>query len=72
MALLKKDTSFQHLTMLIRSYGINSVKLAEILGCSQPTAMKKLTMPKFMTLEDVVNLSVVGGIPINKVKAVIR
>ena len=50
MPLLKKDLSFPALVRVIKGYGYNSVSLAKVLGCSQPTAMKKLQTPSLFTL----------------------
>lgn len=72
MPLIKKDLSFPALVRLIRGYAINGSRLAEILGCSVPTAIKKMEEPKRFTLEDIYSLSITGGIPLNEIKQALR
>lgn len=72
MPLLKKDLTFPALVRVIKGYGYNSVSLAKVLGCSQPTAMKKLQSPSLFTLGELYALSTDGAIPLNQIKAAIK
>lgn len=47
---------FQGFSEFLKGRGFNSVKLAEVLGCSPNTAMKKLKEPKLFDLNDLLKI----------------
>lgn len=61
-------SDFKKFGQLVRGYGFNSVSLSRVLGCSPPTAMKKIQEPRLFTLEDISNLSIKGHIPIDEIR----
>lgn len=69
----KKDRlPFQSFTELLRGKGLNSVQLAEVLGCSPNTAMTKLKQPSRFTLRDIARLSHRGHIHIEELREAIK
>ena len=56
------------MTRLIRGYGYDGVSLAKVLGCSPPTARRKLLEPQYLTVGDLDKLRRSGHIPLEEIK----
>ena len=67
----KPDPPFFKMTRLLRGYGFNGPKLAEILGVSRPTAHCRLEEPGRLTLEDLDRINRFGHIPIEELREAI-
>lgn len=63
---------FQSFTEFLRSKGYTSPKLAEVLGCSPNTAMKKLRDPSGFSLRDIGRLYRKGHIPLTEIREAIK
>lgn len=61
-----KDAPVIGLTRLILGRGINSVKLAEYLDCTRPTAMQRIRNPQDLTIGEVRQLSAKAEIPLEE------
>lgn len=57
-----REAPFAKIGRLCKSYDINAPKLAAILGCSRPTAKKKLDDPTCLTIGDLDKINRRGGI----------
>lgn len=68
----EREPDFAEVGRCVRGYGLNSVQLAQILGVSQPTAMKKLKEPEHMTLRDLKRIALRGHIPMEEIRERIR
>lgn len=68
----EREPDFAGLGRTIRGYGYNSVKLAAVLGVSQPTAMRKLREPENLTLADLKRIALRGHIPMEEIRERIR
>ena len=68
----EREPDFAGLGRTIRGYGYNSVTLAEVLGVSQPTAMRKLKEPEHLTLADLKRIAQRGHIPLDELRDRIR
>lgn len=55
---------------LLLAYEINPTRLREILGCSQPTARKKLNNIGELTTEDWQQINKKGHVPIEEIRMV--
>lgn len=56
---------------LITGYGLNAPKLAKVLGCSVPTARKKLTGESDYSFTDFHRINRFGHIPIEELREAI-
>lgn len=63
---------FQGFSEFLKGRGFNSVKLAEVLGCSPNTAMKKLKEPKLFDLNDLMKLHYKGHIVWDELKGAMK
>lgn len=71
MKMKKRTDEFIEFTRLLKGYGYNSVSLAADLGCSPPTAKKKLDEPRLFTLADISRINLKGHIPIDEIREAI-
>lgn len=62
------DPPFARVGRLLKGYGLSSGKLATVLGCSAPTALKKLKQPETLTLADLALINSRGHIPIDEIR----
>ena len=63
---------FQGFAEFLKGKGFNSIKLAEVLGCSPNTAMKKLKSPELITLGDISKIFRKGHIPLTILREEIK
>lgn len=63
---------FQSFSEFLRGKGFTSPKLAEVLGCSPNTAMKKLKEPKLFDLNDLMKLHYKGHIVWDELKGAMK
>ena len=63
---------FQGFAEFLRGKGLTSPKLAEVLGCSQSTAMRKLKNPESITLADIREIHWKGHIKFEDLREAIR
>lgn len=56
------------MSRLLKSYGLNGVQLAPVIGCSHVTAKKKIDHPELLTLGDLYNINRKVGIPTEELK----
>ena len=64
---------FWQMHKLLRGNDINADQLAAVLGCSRPTAKKKLDNPELLTLADLGKINLSGHIPIEDIRdAIVR
>lgn len=66
-----KEVPFVSVKRLLIGYGLNGPALAEILGCSAPTARARLNRPELFTLADLEKINKRGHIPIEEIRAAI-
>ena len=62
------DPAFIAVARLLRGYGIKASTLAAAIGCSYPTAKKKLEEPQYLTLSDLSLCSKHFSIPIEEIR----
>ena len=70
MPYLKKTGEHEKSYRLLKGYGLNAVKLAEIAGISEPTARKRLKNPGLLTGNDWLNISRKCHIPVEEIRNV--
>lgn len=63
---------FQGFAEFLKGKGFNSIKLAEVLGCSPNTAMKKLKQPELFNLNDLLKLHRKGHIVWDDLRGAVR
>lgn len=59
---------FARMTRLLRGYGFTGPTLAQILGCTAPTARDRILHPERLTLEDLDNIRRHGHVPLEEIK----
>ena len=62
----------EEFSRLLKGYDLNAPALAQILGCSIPTARKKLTEPGRFTLMDIARIHSHGHISIEELRNAIK
>lgn len=67
MPYIKKKTEFDKVTKLIRGYA-TPPKIAEMIGCSAPTARKKLNNPQEFTLGEIRTICLRAHIPVEDMR----
>ena len=55
---------------LLLAYEISATRLKDILGCSQPTARKKLQNPGELTTDDWQLISKRGHVPVEEIRSI--
>ena len=70
MPYIPKRNKYDKSRKLLLAYEISPTRLREILGCSQPTASKKLNNIGELTTEDWQLISKRGHVPIDEIRAV--
>ena len=65
-------TKYEEMRRLLRAYGFNGVRLAEVLNISPPTARKRLREPETLTLYDLERLNRLGHIPLEEIRQAIK
>lgn len=70
MPYIPKRNKYDKSRKLLLAYEISPTRLREILGCSQPTARKKLNNIGELTTEDWQLISKRGHVPIDEIRAV--
>lgn len=71
MVYTKHTTAHEKSRRLLKGYDLNAPKLAVILGCSEPTARKKINDPGLLNGNEWLRINRVGKIPIEEIKEVI-
>lgn len=59
---------FARMTRLLRGYGFTGPTLAQILGCTAPTARDRILHPERLTLEDLDKIARLGHIPLDELR----
>lgn len=67
MPYIKKKTEFEKVSRLIRGYA-TAPKVAEMIGCSAPTARKKLNNPQEFTLGEIRTICLRAHIPVEDMR----
>ena len=68
-----KKKELDPLVKLLRAYGLNTGEpLSKILGCSIPTAIKRIKNPELLTVGDLYRINLRGHIPIEEIRAAIK
>ena len=67
MPYIKKKTEFEKVSRLIRGYA-TAPKVAEMIGCSAPTARKKMNDPQKFTLEELRKICLRAHIPVEDMR----
>ena len=62
---------FGAMTRLLKGYGYDGAALAKVLGCSAPTARKRISSPESLTLLELDRLNRYGHIPIEELREAI-
>lgn len=71
--LKRPDPPYMKMARLLKGYGFNGPKLADVLGCSAPTARARLDAPELLTLADLDRINRFGHIPIEEIReAIVR
>ncbi len=65
------EIPFERVKRLIVGYGLNSPALAEVLGCSVPTARARLNRPELFTLGELELVCRKGHVPMDEIRAAI-
>ena len=60
---------FARMTRLLRGYGFTGPTLAQILGCTAPTARDRILHPERLTLGDLDNIRRRGHVPWEEIQA---
>ena len=68
MPFVKREVPFAKMQRLLRGYGFNGPKLAEILGCSLGTARDRLNNPGHLTLLELEKINRLGHVPMEEIK----
>lgn len=68
----EKEIDFAKVKRLLLGYEITAKTLSEVLGCSQPTARKKLNSPETLTLGELKKISQRKHIPIDEIRESIQ
>lgn len=63
---------FQGFAEFLKGKGFNSIRLADVLGCSPNTAMRKLKEPKLFDLNDLMKLHYKGHIVWDELKGAMK
>lgn len=66
-----KVVPFDSFSKFIKGY-CSAPELAEVLGCTAPTARKKIQKPELFTLGDIKKISERKHIPIDELKGAIK
>lgn len=66
-----KEIPFVKVKRLLVGYGLNCQALAEVLGCSEPTARSRLNRPETLTLSELDLISRRGHVPMEEIRAAI-
>lgn len=61
----------ERMTRLLRGYGFNAPKLAEVLNVSAPTARQRLEDPSRITLGDLDRINRFGHVPMEEIREAI-
>ena len=70
---MKKDDAFAPLRRLLKGYDLGEgPQLAKVLGCSSPTAKARVDDPSRLTLGELRDICVRGGVPADEIRAAIR
>ena len=56
---------------LLKAYEIDATRLSKILGCSFPTAKKKLDNPGKLTVDELMEISTKGHVAIDLIRGAI-
>ena len=56
---------------LLKAYGLNATTLSKVIGCTYPTAKKKLEDPGLLTVNELMMISSKGHIAIDLVRGAI-
>lgn len=72
MPRLKQTENFIEIRRLLKGYDLNAPKLATVLGCSAPTARRKLNEPELLTLSDLKAISQKGHVPIDEIREAVK
>jgi len=71
MPYIKRQEPFSKMTRLLLGYGLNGVKLSNVIGCSPPTGKKKLDNPQLLTLAELDAIHRKAHIPIEEIREAI-
>jgi len=66
-----EEIPFERVKRLFMGYGLNSPALAQILGCSVPTARARLNRPELFTLGELDLVCRKGHVPMDEIRAAI-
>lgn len=66
-----RDPPFVRMQRLLKGYGLNGPRLAEVLEVSPPTARARLEAPETLTLRDLDRISRRAHIPLEEIKEAI-
>lgn len=72
MPRIKQPEPWGKMTRLLRGYGLSGPELAKILGCSAPTARKRLENPGTLSLEEIYAISCRAHVPMEELRAAIQ
>ena len=70
MPYIPKRNPYDKSRKLLLAYEITSTVMMNILGCSRPTAIKKLNNPGELTMDEWQKISKRGHIPVEEIRAV--
>ena len=73
MARAKTEVPYARMQRLMKGYGLNGPKLAEVLKCSEPTARDRLKNPENLTLGELWKICQRGHINMDEIReAIVR
>lgn len=67
-----KAEPFEPVARLLKGYDLNAPALATVLGCSAPTARRKLSEPATLTLADLDRINRFGHVPLSELREALR
>ena len=68
----KISVPFIEMSRLLKGYDLDPPALANVLGCSTPTARRKLASPENLTLKDIRRIHMYGHVPIQEIREAIK
>lgn len=65
---IKKTRPFEKTRRLLLGYELTAPRLADVLGCSVPTARQRLEDPGSLTVAELARINRAGHIPIEEIR----
>ena len=70
MPYCRKSDPYEKSKMLLRAYDLTATRLSKVLGCTYPTAKKKLDNPGYITTDEWGKIHRKHHVPIEEIREV--